>query len=513
MELSTKRKLQAYYEPFWLMFFHPSVYFYIIFPHRLNIKKFPGYFDLHMIMRCISFIPDFEDRLKYLELLINSLNELYSHKSDSDIKNFIKKYRLQDYAYLRRAFSSNTPVVMNKLNYSSKKFGIFQSTIYYRINFLKFYHSLQIKSNCIINNDSFKLVFNKDDFLVHYNSIEKESDKINWCRELWDVLNTVYYHFDDLYYDLLFKKYNLYGKFQIDKNTVWNFLNYLSYYRSQKYSSFKYFLREVLLPFVRNYIEEMDFNMKLTEAEQKYPDKFESDEDKFPVFNFNYQKINLYAEKILKLTKDKIEYYSYIKLKYKFIVFEKFPFRNPNKDTISKIKIALEHLQTKYQLELNEKLTQKLVLTENISSKITDSSISKPQSPRLGKTKKAEHSKLIKSYFNCAVGNNTVPNQKELASEKFSDATWSRYMNDEVFLSLLLQAIEKRKKIHRLSPNLKNLYEALYSDILERSLALEKVEYRRTGQVNKKVISVNENTASNKLDIFDDDEDNKNLNR
>ena len=196
------------------------------------------------------------------------------------------------------------------------------------------------------------MVFNKEEFLAYYNSIENESDKISWCRELMNGIDNINFYFDDLYCDLLFKKYNLYSKFQIDKYNVRSILRYLSSLRSQKFSSFKYYLQEAFLPFIRKYIEDMDFKLKLTEAEQKYPNKFESNDEKFPVFDYDYDKINLYAERIFKLTKEKIEYFSYIIMLHSLISLDKMLYSDRYDDTITKIKITLQHLKTVYDLEI-----------------------------------------------------------------------------------------------------------------------------------------------------------------
>lgn len=500
-------------DSFLKLLFHPSLIIYFYYPHLLKINKFPGYFDFVIIKRCISFIPDIESRLKYLELLINSLSELFSLESDSDIKKFIKKYRLQDFELSRRYYYYDTSTAFQKLKFISKKYGKLQASLYFLIISLKLYQSLHLDFKKIIERNNINIVFYKDEFMEYYYSINNEFDRISWCRELLDLLNKVCLYSDDRICELLFKAYNLNGKYHIHKSSIITDFKYYIDYSFPKYSSFIFYLRESFLPFVSNHIEEMDFKMKLAEAKQKYPDNYESVEEKYPVFDFKYERITNYADEILKLTKDKIEYYSYLDLKYKYIVFGKYPYPKHYNETISKINIAIEHLKTVYQLEIKNANMQ---IPDNVMIKSANELVSsddKSKTPRLGDKKKAEYKELIKRYFHCAVGLNCVPSQKQLAYNHLSEATWSRYMNDELFVPVLLKEIDKRRKKSGLSKKMKDLYEALYDDILDRNIALEQFDNGRTGQVNKNVKPFNENMKKKDINIFDDEEDNKYLNR
>ncbi len=508
LNLSTKKYLWFYKEACWLVFVRPSAFFYKLFPRKLKLDRFPGYFDVYITYYCLSKIPNFNNREKYLNILYDALTELYLCENDEDIKKYIKKYRLRDYVFFRAHIDRDYNEETKKLKYISKKYEAFQITICKYIRYLYAISTVQTDFNDIMNND-LKLVFNKDDFLAYYNEIDDEKDRIEWCRKLYDAMNAICNYFDDYYLSEIFAKYNIVNKYKLNKKSV--LLDFLFPYYT-RYNSFLYYLYKNFLPFIKNNISELDFKLKISEGKEKYPDKFISDKDKFPLFDFEYDKISLYSKTIFKQTKENIEYFSFVVMKYNLLTISKKTIPNHYDETIKKLNFDLQHLKTVYDLEVKNVNIQRpaSVLNNNTSAPISTGNKSK--TPRLGKTKKTEYFKLIKRYFEYAVGFDCIPTQKQLATNHLSESSWSRYMNDELFLPVLLNAIEKRKKKPGIRKKLKDLYEALYDDILQRNLALQNAEEKYTGQINKKAVSVNENIENKGQNIFDDEEDNNNLN-
>ena len=352
-----------------------------------------------------------------------------------------------------------------------------------------------------------KLVFTTEAFLKKFNSIKNKQKRFKWVEELSNELDNIYRNYTDEEYTDLYNKYDLAVLNDLIMRNAYYFTDNP---RIQK-STFKYFilyLEGVFLPFVNKHLSSLRLELYYIGRRELIKKGTLTDDGKYPSHNFNYYRIKSYGDNVFPVLSDKIEYYEFVLLQFKneykgIEVIHVWDLYSIEKRDMKKLKAELKTLKTKYRHEMDKRMINNSSIEEKL-----DTIIQKSEKPKISRTR--PFTEPIRIYFNVAFKMNKIPSQTELAAnssgDSISEASWSRLFSKIEFISALLKSIERKLNSKIVTERKKDLLVELKLNIESKSAEYYKVELEKTGKVNKHVPDYNDN-------IFDDDEDNRNLGR
>lgn len=447
--------------------------FYGFFPNSFNPNKFPPFYSIILTLSFIQNLKSLEKKISFIDILLINLMEIYTHRSDEDIERFMKKYHLRGYCFDYKSQLFNDKTMIEELKYVSIKYKKFQRAILIEIA-LYLYYLVVYRFIQKLFEKNFDLVFSKAEFVAKYDSFDDDNIKIEWCRKLLNFLYAITYKFDEGCFYILYEKYNLYKKYKMDKKSFRYFIS-----NSVKYSrfrSFKTYLVNGFIPFVKDIIDKIDFEKILTEAVDKYPDKFKDDDDKYPLFYFNYDRIIQYSEKIFIKIEEKIKYYNYIIYSFNINMLSTTECEKNKELTISRLKFEIERLMTIFELE--NKNSNVTLITDFSSIRIP---------------KSRQYAKLTAHYFNIAKEIEAIPTYEQLVTAEWSVPFWSKEFKDINFLSLMYKKIESMISSKRISKKTKSFYIEIKNDISSKIDKAIKIERSKINTKSSREKSINEN--------------------
>jgi len=470
------------------------------------MKNFPILFSQEEITKFIEPIKSIDGRIDFFNFLLKIYDEAFNHSSDEDIIKYITKYNITTNAAEEKDLSSPSLSVLlievenryRDFKYKSSKFINLQISISQLRIFVEYKLNELNTTNSIVNSN-FKLFFDRIPLIHKFTASKDHRNTLKWFETYYSIILDISYLTDDFCYEKLFEKYNLELKDPYFKPSVIKGAGI----HSTKYSTFKKYLQFDLIPFVEKTLNALKFNVLIIEAKLKCPDKFKDDNDKFPVFDFHYESIQRYCEKVFLEIEDKIEYFLHILRHYNQLVDFKDVVPDNAHDCIPHIEKELKHYEALYKLKKGKgkdtvNITEKL---DNINQSIEGL---KKYNEKKIRANSIKDSALVKHYFTIAIRFDNIPSLPQLSIDIMNKSFWSKKLHDSTFLYPLSVKIKSKTRSKRLNNKTLNLFDRLKDDCdLKLKKALKK-ESSKTGQTNRKNKGFNENQINDEENDYSD---------
>ncbi len=250
-----------------------------------------------------------EKRIEYFEFLLNHYRKIYELSSNEEYQKFIIDNNLKESfwnnGYLRNKWKHSISYEdkIKNFKYYSPKYRSFIDEIMQIINFVESELKMHQRAIEIMNSDFLKVL--EINLLTNkINTFKNDKIAYDWLTEYYTFLSDLSSFPYVFFYDELFEKNNLeesYPKQGIAKAPPIN-----------AYDPFVNHLKDTMMPFVHKRIKAYELKIKIAAAKKLYPNKFKCNDDKFPVLDFDYERILKYSESIFKLPEETFEYYMYI---------------------------------------------------------------------------------------------------------------------------------------------------------------------------------------------------------
>jgi len=262
-----------------------------------------------------------------------------------------------------------------------------------------------------------KLLFTGKEFKKKFNSIKNKQKRLEWAEKLSAELDNIYRNYTDEQYTALYKKYKL--------DSLNDIILRQTYFPTDnpriQNSAFKFFilyLEEFYLSFVNSRMVDLKLELFYEERKRMVKKGKLNEADKFPLYDYRYESIKSYSDKVFPELSDKIEYYEFVLMQWDFNfkgreVFAEFNYGLSTKDDVEKLKMELKFMKRKYKHTIDKimlhnidsetnKRSQKIKLVEKEAPKIDIPKVEKDNKSDTvsKKAKDAIHRKEIKNLSN-----------------------------------------------------------------------------------------------------------------
>ncbi|MCE1165312.1 MAG: hypothetical protein LWX07_07920 [Bacteroidetes bacterium] len=179
-----------------------------------------------------------------------------------------------------------------------------------------------------------RIIFSKEDFIVEYNKRQDFKSKLNWVSALSSELENVLRNYSDSEIKKYLRNHKLHENYPGDIYHLSDFnTNRL---KESKYKNFLYYLGNDFLPFINYKMHYLKNDLYFDNLRKNIKKGILKEEEKYPIFDFNYDKIEYYADNVFLKLEEKIAYLEYVLLKF----YEKYKNTTKFIEIVSNIKIS-----------------------------------------------------------------------------------------------------------------------------------------------------------------------------
>ncbi|MFA5012429.1 MAG: hypothetical protein WC644_10825 [Ignavibacteria bacterium] len=420
------------------------------------MNNFKVTFEKNEIIKNIEAIEEIEGRIEYLNNLLSVYYKIYEHESEDDILSYLREQDIRipnnNYQpFLNNVWESPNYVddKIENFKFMSMKFKEFIKEMLQLIRFTELKLTHYSSANDIYHSKEY-LIFDENLFLHKLKTFNDAKSAYSWTLKYVILISDISLFLDNYLYKKLYERCNLSEYFPEDK--------YSSEKSIYKYQTFIDHLRENLLPIIRRNLNRIEVEKDVKNAKLKYPDKFSSDLEKFPDYDFDYLRITEYSFRVFRTPEEKLEYFLHIVRVYDRMIGYNDIIPGGAEKCVAQLKKEIENYKEIVKLKLTVKKGPEILPVSVDTSKITDKidkisqELDELSKKKVIITKDKRKILFFNHYLNIAFQIKDIPRQNDLITKLYNKTYISRKFKNKDFLVDLAEFLKSKLEDQRFKP-------------------------------------------------------------